>query len=795
MRQGEALINAAAVIGVSFGADLLAEVAGVDRTDVLDELASCAPVGLLRLDAESGRFFDVAAHRELYDGIRPSERARLHGRVAELLIGWYDDGRRAVHPADVAHHLLASGSDGRRAAEFLLAAGDRAMGEGTYGEAEGHCERALGALRALADADAALARCGIALGTARLARGDLPAAQAAFKDAVGPARRSARGDLLAKAALGLGAGTAGFEIPLVDRAQLDLLEEALSALPDSELSLRARVLARLSVATSLVEEEDRRRSYAAEAVELTRSAGDRTGLCTALAAQCDAFAGPEHTPLRRRLAGEIVTIARETNDREMELLGRRHRLVALAEIGDIEGVDAEIRDFAALSDVVGQPLYDWYVPLWRGMRALMSGRIDECRRRIDEAAASGCSVGSRNAYLLTVTLRWCLLSETADPTGIAALGEELGIDDEPAVWASVAVGLIAAETERTTEARTRLDSLAPRLAHAPRDSEWIPMLTQLAELIGHLGSHPVASWTYEALRPFAGMLVIEGIGAATRGSVHRPLGLLAAALGDTQQAADHFAAAVDVHRAIGAPLLSARAYRDWGIALDDRAALQQALTTYEQLGVAARVEEVRAALGVATPAAGEQRFAREGEMWSLSFHGQTVRLRDSKGLRDLARLLAASSRAVPAVELAAADAPSGRSSRRAASAEQLHQAGDLGEVLDATARAAYRQRLTDLDAEIGEAEEFGDGERAANAKAERDLLVDQLSAAYGLGGRPRRTGDPAERARTAVTARIRDAIRRIEDLHPELGRHLRLSVRTGTLCAYEPEQPTSWTLA
>ena len=73
--------------------------------------------------------------------------------------------------------------------------------------------------------------------------------------------------------------------------------------------------------------------------------------------------------------------------------------------------------------------------------------------------------------------------------------------------------------------------------------------------------------------------------------------------------------------------------------------------------------------------------------------------------------------------------------------------------------------------------------------------MDELSAAYGLGGRPRRAGDPAERARTAVTARIRAAIAGIEALHPELGRHLRLSVRTGTLCVYEPDRPVPWTLS
>ena len=43
--------------------------------------------------------------------------------------------------------------------------------------------------------------------------------------------------------------------------------------------------------------------------------------------------------------------------------------------------------------------------------------------------------------------------------------------------------------------------------------------------------------------------------------------------------------------------------------------------------------------------------------------------------------------------------------------------------------------------------------------------------------------------------RIEDAVRRIEAAHPELGRHLANSVRTGTFCTYSPERPVRWTLS
>jgi hypothetical protein len=78
------------------------------------------------------------------------------------------------------------------------------------------------------------------------------------------------------------------------------------------------------------------------------------------------------------------------------------------------------------------------------------------------------------------------------------------------------------------------------------------------------------------------------------------------------------------------------------------------------------------------------------------------------------------------------------------------------------------------------------------ARTELDALVRHLSSAYGLGGRARRTGDPAERARSAVGWRIRSALRRIQDSDPRLAQHLRESLRLGTFCVYDPQPPVRW---
>jgi len=78
---------------------------------------------------------------------------------------------------------------------------------------------------------------------------------------------------------------------------------------------------------------------------------------------------------------------------------------------------------------------------------------------------------------------------------------------------------------------------------------------------------------------------------------------------------------------------------------------------------------------------------------------------------------------------------------------------------------------------------------------ERSALISELSRAAGLGGRTRALGSSTtERARKAVTARLRGAISRISAVLPELGTHLDRSVLTGTSCRYEPTQQVTWTL-
>jgi tetratricopeptide (TPR) repeat protein len=179
---------------------------------------------------------------------------------------------------------------------------------------------------------------------------------------------------------------------------------------------------------------------------------------------------------------------------------------------------------------------------------------------------------------------------------------------------------------------------------------------------------------------------------------------------------------------------------------------------------------------VATSATTETNvFRREGDYWLLVFEGRTERVRDLKGIRYLAQLLAHPGREFHVLDLVAA------------ATGQKVPLGDAGEMLDERAKSAYRRRLAEIEDDIEQARALADTEREAQADAERDFLVRELARAVGLGGRDRRVSSDSERARSGVTRAVRHGMARIGEHHPQLGEHLSRSVRTGTYCAYAPD--------
>ena len=211
------------------------------------------------------------------------------------------------------------------------------------------------------------------------------------------------------------------------------------------------------------------------------------------------------------------------------------------------------------------------------------------------------------------------------------------------------------------------------------------------------------------------------------------------------------------------------------------ALLDLALAGAERIGMHRVADEIRdlrdggrtgrpSTVGPKTAAGGGDALRREGDVWAVVRGDRVVRVRDSRGMRYLARLLAQPGSEVHVLELAGApllDAP-----------------GEA--VLDQQAKAAYRARLTDLTDDLAQAEADHDPERTARLQHELQFLERELAAAVGLGGRDRVATTQAERARVAVTKAIRTAIRHIGEHDPTLGRYLDLTIQTGRFCRYTP---------
>ena len=178
----------------------------------------------------------------------------------------------------------------------------------------------------------------------------------------------------------------------------------------------------------------------------------------------------------------------------------------------------------------------------------------------------------------------------------------------------------------------------------------------------------------------------------------------------------------------------------------------------------------------------------------MSFAGVTCRLKDTRGLHYIAHLLQHPHQEVHVITLITTSADLSEETAEAHPFQDPslpfdHTEGfsDAGEILDPQARAAYKQRLSELREELAEAQQFHDLGRSEQLAAEIDFLTHELASAVGLGGRARRVGSPAERARVNITRAIKIALRKIGEHHPALGQHLATTIKTGTYCSYTPD--------
>lgn len=779
-----AVLVAAGVLGSPFRAGDLAQVLGRVTSDVTAALDRAA--GLRIVERAPGTGAWAFAHdlfrQAALDGGGPVEIAKLH-RAAAVVLQQVD-----AEAAVIAGHLLAAGDDGAaESAAWSVRAGDRALASMAWEEAARHHERALAALAPGGDHDIradALA----GLGRARLLAGDEQGAALAFEELAALARSLGSTELFARAALGFSADLCGFEVQLFDQRQIDLLEDAARALAATAApALLATVLARLSVALSLTARDARRLELAEAAVALARQAGQPIVLARALAAHCDAIAGPAHVDRRVAEASEIIAIAEADGDGPLELLGRRLRYVAHLERGDIVGVEADTSAFARRAEAIGNPLYAWCVPLWRAQLAVVAGDADGAERLIDEAEAYGRAAGSTNGPMLAAMLRLAVSWQRGDYAGAVHIVESLD-EVAPGLAGYVsAVGCFAwayTMAERTVEATAFLDRAAALGFEAQaNDAELLSNMTNIVRAAATL-RHRILPEALAVLEPHSVMVAFEGIGAGLYGSVARIVAVGCSALGRDDDAVRYAEQALVVNRGFGGMLVAdaLRTLADCMTARGDRAGAPEAIHAEADAAYAAAGARhlVRSAPEVhASTTAFDNELRRQGDIWRITYGGKPTILKHSKGLADLAVLLARPGQEVHVTELEGIPAGMFR--------------GSGGDALDRRAIAAYKERLAELAEELDDADAAHDIGRAERARSEYDHLVDQLSSAVGIGGRSRAAGpEPAERLRKAVSARLRDAIRRIEAAHTPLGRHLANAVRTGTYCSYRPEVPTVW---
>jgi tetratricopeptide (TPR) repeat protein len=796
------VLEAAAALGDEFSAAGVAEALGCAPESVEAALASAAGAGMLVAAvgaARRHRFAHALFREALYRDLTATRRRELHAAILAALERRHQGDPRAPF-AGLAYHALEAGPEHlARAVALAARAADAALDLAAYEDALGMLERA-DAQVVEQSTDARLrGESLLALGLARWRAGDARGGKETCRQVAALARAAGDGALFARAALGAGAEIV---VGLVDPVLVGLLEEALKMLPPGDSPLRVSVLARLAGALQPAPDPEHPIALAREAIAAARRLGDEATLLGALhsgmAAMMDYVSPAERAPLNR----EIEALAERRGDRVKQRRAHARLVFDQMLLGDLAGARAHVEAYGRLADETRLPHHRWRTPLMRAMLLDIEGRFSEARAAAAAAAALMEAAGDREGARVLATYRQ---ASALVQTDFDAAREATPLAG--AAWADIPGAADLAPFAEAAHAGFEEDVEAARRALArlpPESFVWgadMAIPTLLAMSVALVGNRERAAWLLEKLRPFARTFMSSGMsGYSWIGAGAYYLGLLAASLERWDEADAFFVEALDLVEPVGARPAAARVRYDRARLLlargraEDRARaealLDDARREAEALGMAGLVQLIarRRNAGGGRPVASVApasttaplTLRREGEYWSVEWSGAPVRLRDSRGLQILATLVASPGRDFHALDLASPASPGGAAGG---------DAGDAGELLDDEARAAYRDRIEELRDTITEAESFGDAGRRERAQSELDALTAELSRAVGLGGRARRAGSAAERARVAVQRRLKDALARIEEAVPELGHHLARTIYTGAFCAYRPDEP------
>jgi len=442
---------------------------------------------------------------------------------------------------------------------------------------------------------------------------------------------------------------------------------------------------------------------------------------------------------RLPVIAEMLDAAQAAGDDDLVAEAHLLRAAALLELGDPAGRD-EMQAYIALAMRLGHARGRWGALTRRATYAQLAGRVEEAARLGEQGLELGLAIGEPDAIGCFSTHRWAMVA-----LGVAEPGSELESNPDDPLWPIFPLFRAWAPAARG-QAAAAAAALGDFSVLNITPWTGLEALAVAAVVFAVAGSDAQRRWAYERLLPHAGTHVVVGGCASYHAAVDYHLGGLAVALGDISAGEAHFRAALAMHERLGAA--------GWA-----RLSAQALLDLESSSG---------------PPEANE--FRLSGGVRLISYNRKPVQLPESKGLHDIAVLMGAGGADVHVLTLA------GRGQAR------------LGAdpVLDDRAKAEFRARLDDLEEKIDDAAAVGRSDRAEALRAERAALVRELATAAGLGGRDRRLGDETERARKTVSARVRDAVAKLDRVHPELAAHLRDALQMGTVCCYRPGEPTSW---
>jgi tetratricopeptide (TPR) repeat protein len=836
----EALVHASA-IGPEFSAEVLRRVGGERSGDLLDQLGDATRAGLITVvpgALDRYRFAHDLIRETLYDGLAPAPRARLHLRIAESLETLYGAAPDA-HLAELAHHFFEAcrGGDGSgdgagtavdRAASYAREAGDQALRSLAFEEAARLHRMALAVLEHRGpETDAARLEVLLRLGDAEARGGDLPTSRETFLVAADLARRTGAAEALASAALGYGGrffwARVGFDPHLIP-----MLQDALVMLGGRDDGLRVRLLTRLACAwRNDRERQEQRRAMSQQAIDMARMLGDPADLSYALAGFFWAAWVQGNVDERLAVATEVLEVAEAAGDAERAIDAHFMLFLVLMDLGRVREARTRAESVARLAVELRQPAQLWLTWAYRTVFTLLEGDYRRAEEAIAQEAEQEKPTTPVRDDVSGLRMHRFLLRREQGRVAEEEANVRASVEEFP--WYPMhrsALACLLLDTGRIDEAAAVLDEMAVDefRMHYP-DCEWMLGVPLASEACAALGNAQAAETLYRQLLPFAGGHAV-GHPEGSVGAVDRYLGLLARTRGDLDAAVAHLEAAITVNESMGARPWAAHSRHDLAEVLGrrdqpgDRQRADEldraARATAVEIGMALANQIVTAepndapevrvrradqpGASTAPEPASASSFIREGEYWTIEFGGRTLRVRDSRGMRHLSRLLQAPGQEVHALDLAREDGsrPTPGAGERFAQEDQLSGdgLGDAGAALDDEAKAAYRERLTSIREELAEAEAWNDPERVVRLQVEEQALAHELAGALGLGGRDRPIVSAAERARVSVTRAIRAALAKIAEQDRALGDHLEATVRTGTFCSYvpDPRAPIRWRL-